>query len=75
MRKTIEVCSYCGEENCDGIIYETEEIYLIRGSHEKGRFRVCRNARDFVVIAGKPYYKQIFGHGDYEYHLLKKTDL
>ena len=73
--KTIQVCEICNREDCDGIVYETiSEHPSCRGSKEMIKFTMCKNKEAFRFINGKPFYRQVFGHGDTTYYTAKKKE-
>ena len=74
--KSIQVCSLCGKKDCDGIIFETVElVHPIRCDSDTRRMRTCKGSDRYPLenMEGTLYLKQTFGHGDYQYHLVRKV--
>ena len=63
-KKNISVCTICGEEDCDGIEYKTEDMWGSYGLHI-GIKAVCKNSDGIIKSDGKLMYKVTSGHGDY----------
>ena len=62
----IEVCEFCGKQECDGKEFKTEPL---RGSYGLNPWieTVCRNHPDIEKIDGRLMYKLVSGHGDYQH--------
>ena len=73
-RQTL-VCTHCGNEDCDGVIYKIVDSALKGWKDEYyHNWRGCRNDRWISKKDGKIYFHWVMGHGIEEYCELEQVN-
>lgn len=67
MKKQISICTICGNQNCDGKEFKTEDMWGSYNFHIGVKI-VCRNHASIEKINGRLMYKAVSGCGDYKHY-------
>ena len=66
-RQTL-ICTHCGKEDCDGIIYKIADKHFIDWTDEYyKKWRGCKYDRWIETKDGQLYFHWVMGHGIEDY--------
>ena len=70
-KRNTSVCTHCGREDCDGIIYKIKQE--MKDEYYRN-WRGCKNDRWIGESNGKIYFHMVMGHGIEDYWEIEKME-